>query len=106
VAINEAQSAYDDLTLALAEDDDDVAVAEDGLLVRGILFAFLEGDDLVVELPESRAADLKARGVAEAFRAAGHPTRDWVRVSDRQLWPELARESHEFVGEPAVGGES
>lgn len=102
-----AAQAYESLTIELAEDEDyDVDIAEDGLLVHGRLFAFLEGDDLVVEVPEARAKDLKARGVASAFRAAGHPTRDWVRVSDRQLWPELAREAHTFVGEPAVGGES
>ena len=102
-----AAQAYDALTIELAEDEDyDVDIAADGLLVHGRLFAFLEGDDLVVELPEARANDLKARGVASVFRAAGHPTRDWARVSDRQLWSELARESHAFVGEPAVGGES
>ena len=102
-----AAQAYDSLTTELAEDEDyDVDIAVDGLVVHGRLFAFLEGDDLVVELPETRAKDLKERGVAYAFRTAGHPTRDWVRVSDRQLWSELARESHTFVGEPAVGGES
>lgn len=102
-----AAQAYNSLTIELAEDEDyDVDIAADGLLVHGRLFAFLEGDDLVVELPESRAKDLEARGVAAAFRAAGHPTRNWVRVSDRQFWSELARESHTFVGEPAVGGES
>ena len=102
-----AVQAYDNLAIELAEDEDyDVDIAADGLLVHGRLFAFLEGDDLVVELPETRANDLKERGVAYAFRAAGRPARDWVRVNDRQLWSELARESHTFVGEPAVGGES
>lgn len=102
-----AAQAYDDITFTLQRDeDDDVAVAEDGLLVHGKLFAFLEGDDLVVELPESRARDLKQRGVAIAFEAAHRPARNWVRVSDVELWPELARESHQFVGEPLVGGAS
>ncbi len=103
---NEAAAlAYEDLVLGLREEDG-VAATPDGLLVHGKLFAFLEGDDLVVELPEARSADLRTRGVASAFRAAGHPLREWVRVSDLQLWPELARESHEFVGEPPVGGQS
>jgi hypothetical protein len=107
MAHDDAARAYEDLTFSMSEDEDfDVAVAADGLLVRGKLFAFLEGDDLVVELPEVRAKDLKERGVAYSFSAAGHPSRDWVRVSDLQLWPELARESHEFVGEPRVGGDS
>ncbi len=102
-----ASKAYENLTVELAEDADyDVDIADDGMLVRGKLFAFLEGDDLVVELPEPRATDLKQRGVAHAFRTAGHSSRDWVRVSERDLWSELARESHTFVGEPAVGGES
>jgi hypothetical protein len=107
VASESALSAYDDLTLSMSEDEDyDVAVATDGLLVRGKLFAFLEDDDLVVELPEARASDLKQRGVAADFRTGGHSARNWVRVSDLQLWPELARESHQFVGEPPVGGQS
>jgi len=100
-----AAEAYEQLTFDL-RDDDGVTVDENELFVHGIIFAFLEGDDLVVELPAARAADLTARGVAEVFVADDHPTRNWVRVSDLQLWPELARESHEFTGEPAVGGES
>jgi hypothetical protein len=107
VTTDAAAQAYNTLTIELAEDEDyDVDIAADGLLVHGKLFAFLEGDDLVVELPEARAKDLKARGVAQAFRAGAHSTRNWVRVSEIQLWSELARESHTFVGEPAVGGES
>jgi hypothetical protein len=100
-----ADQAYDDLTLAL-RDEDGVAITPDGLLVHGRLFVFREGDDLVVELPEARSIDLKTRGIARPFSGGGHPLRDWVRVSDVQLWPELAREAHEFVGEPPVGGES
>jgi hypothetical protein len=100
-----AAEAYENLTLSL-RDEDGVAITPDGLLVHGKLFAFLDGDDLVVELPEARSTDLKTRGVADAFSGGGHPLRDWVRVSDLQLWPELARESHEFVGEPPVGGQS
>ncbi|MGA1835542.1 hypothetical protein VD659_01295 [Herbiconiux sp. 11R-BC] len=100
-----AVQAYEDLVLSLREEDG-VAVTPDGLLVHGKLFVFLEGEDLVVELPEVRSTDLRTRGIASAFRAAGHPSREWVRVADRQLWPELARESHEFVGEPPVGGQS
>ncbi len=105
MASESAQRAYEGVIVSFGEEDE-VAVAEDGLLVRGKLFAFLEDDDLVVELPEARARDLVVRGVAAPFRAAGHPTRNWIRVSDLDLWPELARESHEFVGEPPVGGES
>ncbi|WP_382307434.1 hypothetical protein [Herbiconiux sp. UC225_62] len=104
--VNElAKQAYELLTISL-RDEDGVAVTPDGLLVHGKLFAFLDGDDLVVELSEARSTDLKTRGVAEVFEDDGHPLRDWVRVSDIQLWPELAGEAHEFVGEPHVGGQS
>jgi len=97
--------AYEQLAFDL-RDEDGVTVVENELLVHGTIFAFLDGDDLVVELPVARAVDLKGRGVAEEFDVDKHPTRNWVRVSDRELWPELARESHDFAGEPAVGGES
>lgn len=76
------------------------------LLVHGQLFAFRDGESLVVALPEDRAADLKQREVAFSYEAAKRPAGEWVCVTDRQLWPELAREAHDFVGEPATGGES
>jgi hypothetical protein len=87
-------------------DIDEVTESEEGLLVKGTLFAFVEDDDLVVELPFARSNDLIERGIAVRYTAEGAKSRDWVRVSDQQLWPELAHESHEFVGEPAVGGDS
>ncbi|MEP6479028.1 MAG: hypothetical protein ABJB03_06530 [Rhodoglobus sp.] len=97
-----ANEAYENLTISM-RDEDGVTVEPDGLRVHGRVFAFRQGDDLVVELPIDRANDLVARGVAHRAPAEG---RDWVRVSDLQLWPELAGEAHEFVGEPAVGGDS
>ncbi len=107
MAYDTPTNAYADLTMSMRADEDyDVAITPDGLLVRGKLFAFLDGDDLVVDLPEARATDLKDRGVAYTYTASGEPSRDWVRVSDLQLWPELAREAHTYVGEPAVGGQS
>jgi hypothetical protein len=101
----QAQQAYDDLTFEVRRYDG-VAVRPDGLYVYGRLFAFLVDDDLVVELALPRMGDLEARGIVVPFESEQHPTRDWVRVSDRQLWSELAREAHEYVGEPPVGGES
>jgi hypothetical protein len=100
-----ASDAYDALTFAL-RDEEGVHIQEDGMYVHGRLFAFLLDDDLVVELPTARMADLELRGVAEPFSTPRHPTRDWVRIADSQLWPELAGEAHEYVGEPQVGGES
>ncbi|WP_213816124.1 hypothetical protein [Glaciihabitans sp. dw_435] len=101
-----ARSAYEELTDNLATEEG-VTVADEGLLVHGKLFAFLENDNLVVELPLARAEDLEARGVAAKFHSDTHPaTRHWVQLSDRELWPELAGEAHEYVGEPAFGGQS
>ncbi|MCU1415581.1 MAG: hypothetical protein JWN80_2921 [Microbacteriaceae bacterium] len=100
-----AEDAFEGVRFSFS-DIDEVTETAEGLLVNGTLFAFLEGDDLVVELPFARSNDLVERGIAVRFAVEGVKARDWVRVSDQQLWPELARESHEFVGEPAVGGDS
>ena len=104
----EADRTYDAVTRELLLDEDyDVDLTPDGVLVHGRLFAFLDGDDLVVELPAARSADLRERRVAVPFRGEqGGPSRNWVRVSDRELWSELAREAHTFMGEPPVGRES
>lgn len=105
---DEAERTYDAVTRELLMDEDfDVDLTPDGLLVQGKLFAFLDGTDLVVELPEARATDLRERGVAEPFSGTqGGPSRNWIRVSDLQLWSELAREAHQYVGEPPVGRQS
>jgi hypothetical protein len=100
-----ATEGFDELVYSFGEEDG-VSVATEGLLVHGSIFARLEGDDLLVELPPARAADLVERGIAEPFSVEGQPDRHWVRISDLQLWPELAREAHEYVGEPPVGGDS
>ncbi|ROQ38682.1 hypothetical protein EDF46_2323 [Frondihabitans sp. PhB188] len=101
--MSDISDAYDELVLDLSQDeDDDVTVTDDGLLARGTLFLYLEGDSIVIKLPADRSDDLVARGVAKAHAdGAG-----WVSIADVELWPELAGESHSFVGEPAVGGES
>ncbi|WP_448002635.1 hypothetical protein [Agromyces bauzanensis] len=106
--MDEVERAYDAVTRELLLDEDyDVDLTPDGLLVHEKLFAFLDGTDLVVELPEARASDLRARRVAVAFTGTqGGRSRNWVRVADRELWSELAREAHEYVGEPPVGRES
>jgi hypothetical protein len=100
-----ATEGFDELVYSFSEENG-VSVGAEGLLVHGTVFARLEGDDLLVELPPTRAADLVERGIAERFVLEGEPDRNWVRVSDLQLWPELAREAHEYVGEPPVGGDS
>ncbi|WP_448808424.1 hypothetical protein [Agromyces bauzanensis] len=106
--MDDARQTYDAVVRELLLDTDaDVEAADDGLLVKGRLFTFLDGAELVVELPEARSADLRRRGIVVPFVSAkGGASRNWVRVADRELWSELAREAHQFVGEPAVGRES
>lgn len=105
MASKEATEAFENLAISMREEDG-VTFQPTALVVHDKLFAFLEQDDLVVELPEARASDLITRGVAAKFSSKNHPSRKWVRVNDTQLWTELAYEAHEYVGEPAVGGES
>ncbi|HEY4267342.1 MAG TPA: hypothetical protein VGM94_04030 [Galbitalea sp.] len=100
-----ATEAYENLLIEFRHEPG-VTVDDDGLHVRGTLFAFLDGDDLVVDLPTTRSSDLTARGVAKAFKTGGERSRDWVRVRDLSFWSELIREAHEYVGEPPVGGDS
>jgi hypothetical protein len=100
-----AAEAYENLVLEL-QDEPGVSVDVDGLLVHGTVFAFLSGDDLVVDLPAGRASDLVERQQGTRFRLDGVKSRDLVKVRDRSLWSELVREAHEYVGEPPVGGQS
>ncbi len=105
--------AFSDVSLALQADPDaDVTAAAGTLLVHGRVFASLEGDSLVVDLPAPRAADLVHRGMASpAAGGAGDAGASGasgvrVRVDDIQNWLELATEAHQFVGEPPVGRQS
>ena len=100
-----AEDAFEGVRFSFA-DFESVTESSEGLLVHGTLFAFLDGDELVVELDPQRAFDLVERGIATRFSAEGEVSREWVKVADQQLWPELAREAHEYVGEPPVGGDS
>jgi len=106
--MDEVQATYDAVVRELLLDEDnDVESTPDGVLVHGRLFGFLDGRHLVVELPEERARDLRRRGIVTPFRSTlGGDNRKWVRIADRQLWSELAREAHTFVGEPPVGRQS
>jgi hypothetical protein len=104
----QADLAFETLANQLLLDpDDDVTLNSAGLHVHGKLFAFRDGDHLFVDLSSERATDLISRGMAS--RASGdaiEPRGTWVRISDTEDWPELASESHQFVGEPAVGKQS
>ena len=96
---------WEDLVVEFT-DEPGVELTADGLAVDGSLFAFRDGDLLVVDLSAARAADLVHRGMAAHYKHDGATSRDWVSVADLTLWSELAREAHEYVGEPPVGGDS
>ena len=105
--MTEAQNAFSLLAEELREDpDDDVEVTDQELRVRGSLFAFLDGDDLVVCLPPDRAEDLERRDVVTPYRGEVGGGNHWVVVADQELWAELASEAHTFIGEPPVGRQS
>ena len=80
----EALQAYEDLTFQMRRYDG-VAVRPDGLYVYGRQFAFLDEEDLVVQLSPARSRDLEERGQVRVSRGG-------VGVSDRELWTELARD--------------
>lgn len=103
----EFNQAFADVAFALQSDpDDDVTLDGDRLLVKGRLFAYLDGPALVVDLPAARSADLVARGIATAAGGDAVPSGAWTAVAAEDDWPELAAEAHQFVGEPAVGRDS
>ncbi len=95
-----------DALLGEFQESDEVVAQSDGLYVNGALFAFLDKGALVAKLPLGRLADLEYRDIAVPYVSEKHPTRDWVSITDEQLWPEMVREAHRYVGEPQVGGES
>lgn len=104
---DEAWQQFDLVAGALTADpDDDVTSQGERLLVHGRVFAFLEDGHIVVDLPSGRAEDLIGRDVAAEATGPSAARGRWVAVSDTDDWTELATEAHQFVGEPAVGGES
>jgi TfoX/Sxy family transcriptional regulator of competence genes len=73
-----------------------------GLLRNGKFFAFVgRTGDLVLKLPESRAAALVGSGEATAVRAGRNATREWVSVprpargTDR--WSELLAQAYDHA---------
>jgi hypothetical protein len=103
----ESDRAFTAVSDALLSDpDDDVQLDGSRLSVKGTVFARLEGDDLMVDLPASRAADLVSRGIASRAETDATAAGAWVVIRDPENWVELAGEAHQFVGEPPVGRQS
>ena len=90
----------------LGDPDDDVQLNGTQLSVKGSVFARLEADELLVDLPAARAADLVSRGIASPAAHDGASGGAWVSIHDVENWVELAGEAHQFVGEPPVGRQS
>jgi hypothetical protein len=90
----------------LTDADDDVLLEATQLSVKGSVFARLDGDELLVDLPAARAADLVSRGIASPAAVPGASVGAWVSIHDVENWIELAGEAHQFVGEPPVGRQS
>ncbi len=71
-----------------------------GVRVRGKVFACIGYDaDLMLKIPQSRADELEAEGIARRVVMQGRAMREWVFVdaSHASLWEGLADEAHAFV---------
>ena len=96
----------DTLQVALTEDGDLDVTAEGDDLSCGAALRRVTSQGLVVDLPQARAADLVARGIAAPGPSDGTARGEWVVIADREDWHELASEGRDFVGEPPVGHDS
>ena len=103
----ESDRAFTAVSEALLSDpDDDVQLEGTRLSVKGRAFARLVDDELLVDLPTARAADLVSRGIADRAEGDATAVGAWVAIHDSENWVELAGEAHQFVGEPPVGRQS
>jgi hypothetical protein len=98
--MNEFEERYSRLAVELINYHDGVTEADGVLFVHGLPFGRLVDQSLSVRLPVDRVTDLQQRGIIRGHQG------DWVFVTDETLWTEMARESHEYVGEPPVGRQS
>jgi hypothetical protein len=73
----------------------------EGLRVRGKVYAFVghEGG-LIAKVPQARADELQAAGVAERMVMRGSEMREWVVVpadAGAERWAALVEEAHDFL---------
>lgn len=98
-----AHAIFDPITQRLLQRDDvDLGpmFGVTGVRVRGKVFACIGYDaDLMLKIPEGRADELEAEGVARRVVMQGRAMREWVFVDAEHgsLWAALADEAHAFV---------
>lgn len=89
---------FDLLAADLQNDPDlDVTVRDRVLFVNATRFAYLGDIALTLRLPQARARDLAGRGVGRRLDGDPDTGAEWVSVTDRDDWRELAGEAHEFA---------
>ena len=74
----------------------------DGLRIRGKVFAFVGfAGGLVVKVPEARADEIEASGVASRMEMRGRPAREWLVVptSSAEHWAPLMAEAFAYLDE-------
>lgn len=67
--------------------------------IKNKVFAMHVGDDLVLKLPPARVTELVEAGVALSNVVGTMTMKEWAnfRPGTEKKWPELARESLEYV---------
>jgi hypothetical protein len=73
------------------------ALSNEGLMVRGKLFAFLRNGVLVVKLPGARIDGLAADGRAVRALMGKRVMKEWVELAAEADWAALAAESRGYV---------
>ncbi|MEU1971852.1 TfoX/Sxy family protein [Microbacterium sp. NPDC019599] len=74
----------------------------EGLRIRGKVFAFVGfAGGLVVKVPEARADEIEASGVASRMEMRGRPAREWLVVptSAAENWGPLMAEAFAYLDE-------
>src|SRR5262245_3722488 len=71
----------------------------EGLRIRGKVLGFAGG--LVVKVPEARADEVEASGVASRMEMRGRPAREWLVVptSSADQWEPLMAEAFAYLDE-------
>lgn len=74
----------------------------EGLRVRGKVFAFVGyRASLMLKVPEARADEIVAAGIAERMEMRGRPLREWLIVGPEaaEHWAALTAEAFAYVDE-------